>query len=159
MWTSKPNYAPQPLLDAPYPEPEIRALIRSLHPEVVVGQDQVQGPWIKGVLVAMLAAVMKITTFSPPTCQWIENTNVLIWWDTVLILVWPHFWTQCCTFNRIQIFAWYFVSKVVLTYFEKKLFLRSRKTFVNLKLEDENLILDQLNNLFKQWNFSSKILF
>ena len=84
VWTSKPNCAPQPLLDAPYPEPEIKALIRSLHPEVVVGQDQVQGPWIKGVLVAMLAAVMKITTFSPQTCQWM-NTNVLIWWDTVWI--------------------------------------------------------------------------
>ena len=59
---------------------------------------------------------------------------------------------------------WYF-TKIVLTYCEKKIVLVMEKNFWNSRLEAENLqnFWDHLNNLFKQWKvrtiFGNRMLF
>ena len=54
-----------------------------------------------------------------------------------------------------------FVTKIVLTYCERKLFHWSRKNFWNSRLKAENLqnVWDHLNNSFKQWKFRTISVF
>ena len=65
----------------------------------------------------------------------------------------PDTTTTPLQYTAILDHQWYFVTKIVLTYCEKKIVLVIEKNFWNSRLKAKNLqnFWDHQNNLFKQW--------